>query len=161
MPALIHGGPFANIAHGCNSVIATRMAMAHADWTVTEAGFGFALGAEKFFDIKCVTAGLKCAAVVLVATVRALKRHGGRAKNDLETPDVEAVTRGLGNLRKHLESIRLFHQPAVVAINRFAQIPKQKSKSSAAPARNSAWPARWPIYSNPVAPGAGLLPKPL
>ena len=121
VPALIHGGPFANIAHGCNSVIATRMAMAHADWTVTEAGFGFALGAEKFFDIKCVTAGLKCAAVVLVATVRALKRHGGRAKNDLETPDVEAVTRGLCNLRKHLESIRLFHQPAVVAINRFAQ----------------------------------------
>ncbi len=118
--ALVHGGPFANIAHGCNSVVATRMAMAHADWTVTEAGFGFDLGAEKFFDIKCVSAGLDCAAVVLVATVRALKRHGGVAKNKLDTPDTEAVTRGLGNLQRHLESIRLFGQPAVVAINRFA-----------------------------------------
>jgi formate--tetrahydrofolate ligase len=120
VPALVHGGPFANIAHGCNSVVATRMAMAHADWTVTEAGFGFDLGAEKFFDIKCVSAGLECAAVVLVVTVRALKRHGGVAKNKLGTPDPAAVTRGLGNLQRHLESIRLFGQPAVVAINRFA-----------------------------------------
>ncbi len=119
VPALVHGGPFANIAHGCNSVVATRMAIAHADWTVTEAGFGFDLGAEKFFDIKCVSAGLECAAVVLVATVRALKRHGGIAKNSLDTPDPAAVTRGLANLRKHLESIRLFGRPAVVAINRF------------------------------------------
>ena len=120
VPAFVHGGPFANIAHGCNSVIATRTALAHADWVVTEAGFGFDLGAEKFFDIKCVSAGLDTAAVVLVATVRALKRHGGLAKADLGKPDPAAVERGLANLGKHVESIRDFGECPVVALNRFA-----------------------------------------
>jgi len=120
VPAFIHGGPFANIAHGCNSVIATKMAMAHADWTVTEAGFGFDLGAEKFFDIKCVSAGLDTAAVVLVATIRALKMHGGVARDALTGADPAAVERGLGNLDKHVESIRTFGEVPVVALNRFA-----------------------------------------
>ncbi len=119
VPAMVHGGPFANIAHGCNSVIATKMAMAHSDWTITEAGFGFDLGAEKFFDIKCVSAGLDPAAVVLVATIRALKRHGGVAKADLDKPDAQAVERGLGNLRKHVENIRAFGETPVVALNKF------------------------------------------
>jgi formate--tetrahydrofolate ligase len=120
VPALVHGGPFANIAHGCSSVLATRMALSHADWAVTEAGFGFDLGAEKFFDIKCTSAGLDTAAVVLVATVRALKRHGGVLTADLDKPDSEAVTRGSSNLRKHIESIRAFGEVPVVALNRFA-----------------------------------------
>ena len=120
VPAFVHGGPFANIAHGCNSVIATKMAMAHADWTVTEAGFGFDLGAEKFFDIKCSYAGLSTAAVVLVATVRALKRHGGVLKKKLAEPDAEAVERGLENLYKHIENIRHFGQSPIVTLNRFA-----------------------------------------
>jgi formate--tetrahydrofolate ligase len=120
VPAFVHGGPFANIAHGCNSVLATKMAMAYADYTVTEAGFGFDLGAEKFFDIKCVSAGLDTAAVVLVATVRALKLHGGIAKSDLTRPDPAAVERGLSNLGKHVESIRTFGEGPVVALNRFA-----------------------------------------
>ncbi|HTG36140.1 MAG TPA: formate--tetrahydrofolate ligase [Thermoanaerobaculia bacterium] len=119
VPAIIHGGPFANIAHGCNSVIATKMALAHADWVVTEAGFAFDLGGEKFFDIKCRTAGLDPAAVVLVATVRALKRHGGVAKEQLAAPDAEAVERGLDNLRKHIESVKTFGKTPVVALNRF------------------------------------------
>jgi formate--tetrahydrofolate ligase len=119
VPAFIHGGPFANIAHGCNSVIATKMALAHADWVVTEAGFAFDLGGEKFFDIKCRTAGLDPAAVVLVATVRALKRHGGVAKEQLAAPDPEAVERGLDNLRKHIESVKTFGKTPVVALNRF------------------------------------------
>jgi formate--tetrahydrofolate ligase len=120
VPAFVHGGPFANIAHGCNSVLATKMAMAYADYTVTEAGFGFDLGAEKFFDIKCLSADLDTAAVVLVATVRALKLHGGVAKNDLTRPDPAAVERGLSNLEKHVESIRIFGEGPVVALNRFA-----------------------------------------
>jgi formate--tetrahydrofolate ligase len=119
VPALIHGGPFANIAHGCNSVVATKLALARADWVVTEAGFGFDLGAEKFFDIKCVSAGLDTAAVVLVATVRALKMHGGASKTALTQPDPAAVERGLGNLAKHVENIRIFGEPPVVALNRF------------------------------------------
>jgi formate--tetrahydrofolate ligase len=119
VPAFVHGGPFGNIAHGCNSVIATKMALAHTDWVVTEAGFAFDLGAEKFLDIKCVSAGLAPSAAVLVATVRALKRHGGVAKGDLATPDPAAVERGLGNLEKHLESIHTFGLPAVVGLNRF------------------------------------------
>ena len=119
-PALLHGGPFANIAHGCNSVLATRMAMHRADWTITEAGFGFDLGAEKFFDIKCQSAGLDTAAVVLVATVRALKMHGGRKRSELGEPDAEAVRAGLSNLEKHLESIERFGERPVVALNRFA-----------------------------------------
>jgi len=119
VPAFVHGGPFANIAHGCNSVLATKMALAHSDWTVTEAGFGFDLGAEKFFDIKCASAGLDTAAVVLVATVRALKLHGGAPKGALTTPDAAAVRRGLPNLQKHLENIRTFGETPVVCLNRF------------------------------------------
>jgi formate--tetrahydrofolate ligase len=120
VPAFVHGGPFANIAHGCNSVLATKTALSLADWVVTEAGFGFDLGAEKFFDIKCVSAGLDTAAVVLVATVRALKRHGGTPKEALADPDPAAVERGLSNLEKHVETIRTFAEPPVVALNRFA-----------------------------------------
>jgi formate--tetrahydrofolate ligase len=119
-PAFVHGGPFANIAHGCNSVIATRTALGLADYVVTEAGFGADLGAEKFFDIKCRMAGLSPDAVVVVATVRALKMNGGIAKADLGAPDVAAVERGGVNLARHLENIRGFGIPAVVAINRFA-----------------------------------------
>jgi len=119
-PAVVHGGPFANIAHGCNSVIATRTALHLADWVITEAGFGFDLGAEKFFDIKCRAAGLNTAAVVLVASVRALKMHGGREVKDLDTADTAAVERGLGNLEKHVESIRHFGQTPIVALNRMA-----------------------------------------
>ena len=118
-PALIHGGPFANIAHGCNSVIATRTALGLADYVVTEAGFGADLGAEKFFDIKCRQAALKPAAAVIVATVRALKMHGGVAKADLGAPDAEAVRRGGVNLARHIENVRAFGVPVVVAVNRF------------------------------------------
>jgi formate--tetrahydrofolate ligase len=118
-PAFMHGGPFANIAHGCNSVYATKMAMHYADWTVTEAGFGFDLGAEKFFDIKCRSAGLDPDAVVVVTTVRALKLHGGKAKDSLDQPDVEAVRAGLENLDKHIESVAHFGKHPVVALNRF------------------------------------------
>lgn len=121
VPAIIHGGPFANIAHGCNSVMATKTALKLADYTITEAGFGADLGAEKFFDIKCRYAGLKPEAVVLVATVRALKMHGGVPKTDLATPDVEAVKRGIVNLEKHIENIKQYGLPLVVAINAFAQ----------------------------------------
>jgi formate--tetrahydrofolate ligase len=119
-PAFMHGGPFANIAHGCNSVFATRMAMQLADWTVTEAGFGFDLGAEKFFHIKCRSAGLDPDAVVVVTTVRALKFHGGKAKDALDQPDTEAVRAGLENLDKHIESVAHFNKHPVVALNRFA-----------------------------------------
>jgi formate--tetrahydrofolate ligase len=119
VPALVHGGPFANIAHGCNSAIATRMALHCADWAITEAGFGFDLGAEKFFDIKCRSAGLDASAVVLVATVRALKLHGGAPADALEKPDPGAVERGLPNLEKHVENIRCFGERPVVALNRF------------------------------------------
>ncbi len=118
-PAFMHGGPFANIAHGCNSIFATKMAMHFADWTVTEAGFGFDLGAEKFFHIKCRTAGLDPDAVVVVTTVRALKMHGGKAKDQLGQPDVEAVRAGLENLDKHIESVSHFNKHPVVALNRF------------------------------------------
>jgi formate--tetrahydrofolate ligase len=118
-PAFVHGGPFANIAHGCNSVIATRAALKLADYVVTEAGFGADLGAEKFFDIKCRQAGLKPAAAVVVATVRALKMNGGVAKADLGKPDAEAVRRGGVNLARHLENVRQFGVPVVVAINHF------------------------------------------
>ena len=121
VPAIIHGGPFANIAHGCNSVMATKTALKLADYTITEAGFGADLGAEKFFDIKCRYAGLKPDAVVLVATVRALKMHGGVPKTDLATPDVEAVKRGIVNLEKHIENIKQYGLPLVIAINAFAQ----------------------------------------
>ncbi len=119
-PALIHGGPFANIAQGTNSILATRMALSLSDYAVTEAGFGFDLGAEKFLDIKCRTAGLSPNAVVLVATVRALKYHGGKPLAELKEPDLAALERGVVNLQKHIENIRLFHLAPVVAINRFA-----------------------------------------
>ena len=118
-PALVHGGPFANIAHGCSSVMATRTGLALADWVITEAGFGFDLGAEKFFDIKAASAGLDVAAVVLVATVRALKLHGGASLAQLERPDLPAIQCGLANLDKHIESIACFGARPVVALNRF------------------------------------------
>ncbi len=118
-PAFIHGGPFANIAHGCNSVLATKSALKVSDFVVTEAGFGADLGAEKFFDIKCRKAGLKPAAAVIVATVRALKMHGGVAKDDLKGENVAAVAKGCENLNRHIENVNKFGVPAVVAINRF------------------------------------------
>ena len=121
VPAIIHGGPFANIAHGCNSVMATQTGLKLADYTITEAGFGADLGAEKFFDIKCRYAGLKPDVAVIVATVRALKMHGGVPKTDLKTPNVEAVKKGLVNLEKHIENVKKFGVPCVVAINIFAQ----------------------------------------
>jgi formate--tetrahydrofolate ligase len=118
-PVFIHGGPFANIAHGCNSVLATQTALKLCDYVVTEAGFGADLGAEKFFDIKCRKAGLAPSATVVVATVRALKMHGGVAKDDLKNENVAAVTKGCANLLRHLENVRKFGVPPVVAINRF------------------------------------------
>ncbi|MDH3404461.1 MAG: formate--tetrahydrofolate ligase [Acidobacteriota bacterium] len=120
VPAFIHGGPFANIAHGCNSVLATKMALAHADWVITEAGFGFDLGAEKFFDIKCQSADLDAAAVVLVATVRALKRHGGVPQKKLGDESPQAVAKGLPNLHKHIQNIQAFGEIPIVALNRFS-----------------------------------------
>ncbi len=118
-PAFVHGGPFANIAHGCNSVIATRAGLKLADYVVTEAGFGADLGAEKFFDIKCRKAGLKPAAAVIVATMRALKMHGGVPKDQLEKEDLVALKRGLANLERHVRNVAKFGVPAVVAINTF------------------------------------------
>ncbi|MDD3807494.1 MAG: formate--tetrahydrofolate ligase, partial [Candidatus Marinimicrobia bacterium] len=118
-PALVHGGPFANIAQGANSIIATKAALHMADYVVTEAGFGFDLGAEKFFDIVCPNGSLCTSAVVLVATVRALKHHGGAKLSDLTIPDTKAVIKGLPNLGKHLENIRKFGMESVVAINHF------------------------------------------
>ncbi|MGD9977191.1 MAG: formate--tetrahydrofolate ligase [Bacteroidales bacterium] len=118
-PAIIHGGPFANIAQGTNSVIATKMGLSLSDFVVTEAGFGFDLGAEKFIDIKCQYAGLKPSSVVLVATVRALKYHGGKNLKEITQPDVDALKRGVGNLQKHIENMKLFGICPVVAINRF------------------------------------------
>ena len=118
-PAFIHGGPFANIAHGCNSVIATKAALKLADYVITEAGFGADLGAEKFFNIKCRKAGLKPAAAVIVATVRALKMHGGVAKGDLGNENVDAVKAGCANLKRHVDNVKGFGVPVVVAINQF------------------------------------------
>lgn len=118
-PVFIHGGPFANIAHGCNSVLATKTALKLSDIVVTEAGFGADLGAEKFFDIKCRKAGLKPEAVVIVATVRALKMHGGVGKDDLKNENVAAVAEGCSNLKRHIENVNKFGVPAVVAVNKF------------------------------------------
>ena len=120
-PAFVHGGPFANIAHGCNSVIATTTALKLADYVVTEAGFGADLGAEKFLNIKCRKAGLKPAAVVIVATIRAMKMNGGVAKGDLDAENVEAVKTGCANLGRHIENIKKFGVPAVVAVNHFVK----------------------------------------
>lgn len=118
-PALIHGGPFANIAHGCNSVIATKTALSLADYAITEAGFGADLGAEKFFDIKCREANLKPNCVVIVATIRALKMHGGVLKEELGQENLEALRSGISNLEKHIENIKEFNLPYVIAINKF------------------------------------------
>ena len=125
-PAIIHGGPFANIAHGCNSVLATKLAMRLSEYTVTEAGFGADLGAEKFFDIKCRKAGIKPSAVVIVATVRALKLHGGVPLKELGKPNVESLDKGVENLKKHIENIHRFGLPVVVAINHFDSDTEQE-----------------------------------
>ena len=125
-PAFIHGGPFANIAHGCNSVVATKLALKLADYVVTEAGFGADLGAEKFFDIKCRKSGLKPDAVVLVATTKALKMHGGVTKDNLGAENVDAVTKGCKNLKRHIENIRKFGVPVMVAINDYVTDTKDE-----------------------------------
>lgn len=126
VPAFVHGGPFANIAHGCNSVLATRMALAFGDYAVTEAGFAFDLGAEKFLDIKCRQSGLAPDAIVIVATIRALKMHGGVDKKNLDPANVDAVRRGLANLQAHIESARLYSRPVIVAINLFEALDTQE-----------------------------------
>src|SRR5690606_28977285 len=118
-PAFVHGGPFANIAHGCNSVMATTTALKLADYVVTEAGFGADLGAEKFFDIKCRKAGLKPSAAVIVATIRAMKMNGGVKKEDLGPENVDAVKKGSSNLGRHIENVKKFGVPVLVAINHF------------------------------------------
>lgn len=128
-PALVHGGPFANIAHGCNTLIATKTALHLADYVVTEAGFGADLGAEKFFNIKCRQAGLKPDAAVVVATIRALKMHGGVNKTDLNQENVKAVQAGLGNLVRHIENIKKFGVPVVVAINHFTNDTEDEIKA--------------------------------
>ena len=171
-PAFVHGGPFANIAHGCNSVVATRVALALGDIVVTEAGFGSDLGAEKFFDIKCRKAGLDPDAAVIVATVRALKMHGGVARADLDAENVAAVERGCANLGRHIENVRGFGVPVVVAINRFASDTEAEiaavpaSSPATAPRRSSARTgpragagdgpraavARWPTPARPSSP---------
>lgn len=132
VPAFVHGGPFANIAHGCSSVLGTRMALRCGDWAITEAGFGFDLGAEKFFDIKCRAAGLDTAAVVLVATLRALKYHGGVALDRLSEIDARAVERGLPNLDKHIENIRAFGEVPIVALNQFTTDSREEIELVAA-----------------------------
>jgi len=121
VPAFIHGGPFANIAHGCNSTLATKMALSLSDWAITEAGFGFDLGAEKFFDIKCKSAGLDTAAVVLVTTCRALKMHGGAELKNLSALNFQALEQGMGNLDKHVENIAKFGENPIVCLNRFQE----------------------------------------
>ncbi|MDC1138263.1 formate--tetrahydrofolate ligase [Candidatus Pelagibacter sp.] len=128
-PAIIHGGPFANIAHGCNSVIATKTGLKLADYTVTEAGFGADLGAEKFLDIKCRKSDLKPSCVVIVATIRALKMHGGVAKDDLKTENVEALKKGLVNLQRHVENVKKFGLPVAVAVNHFIKDTENEVKA--------------------------------
>ncbi|MDC0855884.1 formate--tetrahydrofolate ligase [Candidatus Pelagibacter sp.] len=128
-PAIIHGGPFANIAHGCNSVIATKTGLKLADYVVTEAGFGADLGAEKFLDIKCRKSNLKPSCVVIVATIRALKMHGGVAKDDLKTENVDAVKKGLINLERHIENIKKFGLPVAVAVNHFIKDTDKEIKA--------------------------------
>src|SRR5690625_737745 len=126
-PAIIHGGPFANIAHGCNSIMATKTAAKLGDYVVTEAGFGADLGAEKFLNIKSRSGGIETDAVVIVATVRALKMHGGAAKDELTTEDVDALAAGMENLEKHIETIKQFGLPFVVAINKFPTDTKSET----------------------------------
>jgi formate--tetrahydrofolate ligase len=126
VPAFVHGGPFANIAHGCNSVLATRMALAFGDWAITEAGFAFDLGAEKFLNIKAQAAGLNPAAIVIVATVRALKMHGGISLSALAEENTHAVSKGLENLEAHIDAARFFQKPIVVAVNRRHEDTKEE-----------------------------------
>lgn len=140
-PVLIHGGPFANIAHGCNSVTATRLALKLSDYVVTEAGFGADLGAEKFLDIKCRLAGLHPDAVVIVATVRALKMHGGVDQADLSSENVEAMLAGAANLQKHIETIQAFGLPFIVAINKFAKDTPAEVSALLAWCREHGYPA--------------------
>ena len=128
-PAIIHGGPFANIAHGCNSVIATKAGLKLADYVVTEAGFGADLGAEKFLDIKCRKSGLKPSCVVIVATIRALKMHGGVAKDDLKNENVDALKKGLINLQRHIENVKKFGLPVAVAVNHFVKDTEKEVKA--------------------------------
>src|SRR5210317_588009 len=128
-PAIIHGGPFANIAHGCNSVIATKAGLKLADYVVTEAGFGADLGAEKFLDIKCRKSNLKPSCVVIVATIRALKMHGGVAKDDLKNENVDALSKGLVNLKRHIENIRKYGLPVAVAVNHFITDTENETKT--------------------------------
>lgn len=146
-PAIIHGGPFANIAQGTNTVIATKMGLTFSDYVVTEAGFGADLGAEKFLDIKCGYSGLSPKTIVLVVTVRAMKFHGGMALTDLKTPDVEALKRGMVNLDKHLENCRMYGVPVVVSINKFntdtdeeiAAVKERCAAQGVAAATNESW----------------------
>jgi len=135
VPAFVHGGPFGNIAHGCNSILATHLALQYADYVVTEAGFGFDLGGEKFFDIKCRAAHLWPSAVVLVATVKALKMHGGTALSEINKPDLKALKLGMGNLAKHAESVREYGLQPIVAINRFASDTEDELKLVVAESR--------------------------
>ena len=128
-PAIVHGGPFGNIAHGCNSLAATKLALGLADIVCTEAGFGADLGAEKFFDIKCRFGGLKPEAAVIVATIRALKMHGGVKKDALGTPDVAALKRGMVNLEAHVKNVAKFGVPSVVALNRFTSDTDEEVKT--------------------------------
>ncbi len=139
-PALVHGGPFGNIAHGCNSIVATKLGLALGDIVLTEAGFGADLGAEKFFDIKCRFGGLKPEAAVVVATVRALKMHGGVKKDALGTPDVAALQRGMVNLEAHVKNVQKFGVPVVVALNRFLSDSKEEQDAVVTAARS--WGAR-------------------
>ena len=158
-PAFIHGGPFANIAHGCNSVLATTTALKLADYVVTEAGFGADLGGEKFFDIKCRKAGLTPACVVLVATIRALKMHGGVKKDDLKKENLKALEAGMANLQRHVENVKKFGVPPVVSINRFSADTRGRNRAGRrVPAPSSAsrrsWPTtgRWAARAPPTSP---------
>ncbi len=155
-PALVHGGPFGNIAHGCNSIVATRLGLSLGDIVLTEAGFGADLGAEKFFDIKCRFGGLKPEAAVVVATVRALKMHGGVKKDALGTPDVAALQRGMVNLEAHVKNVQKFGVPVIVALNRFLS-DSGKSRTPSSPRPGPGARARRCPTSGPGAGRAGRI----
>jgi formate--tetrahydrofolate ligase len=152
-PALVHGGPFGNIAHGCNSIVATKLGLSLGEIVLTEAGFGADLGAEKFFDIKCRFGGLKPEAAVVVATVRALKMHGGVKKENLGTPDVQALVRGLVNLEAHVKNVQKFGLPVIVALNRFLSDTEEEQKAVLDAGR--AWNARVALSDVWARGGAG------
>ena len=152
-PALVHGGPFGNIAHGCNSIVATKLGLSLGDIVLTEAGFGADLGAEKFFDIKCRFGGLKPEAAVVVATVRALKMHGGVKKDALGTPDVAALQRGLVNLEAHVKNVQKFGVPVIVALNRFLSDSVEEQETVIAAAKT--WGARAALSDVWARGGAG------